>query len=199
MSSDRYKALHDLCGSRKSVRRFSNRRVSPEDIGRIRDIALTSPYASGKKYWDVLFIDDADTIGQVASAVRAGVETMSSGIKEDFKDGFRTYAKSFTFFENAPLIAIPVFRAPAVVSFMLNDGGADIAEWERDNHVKSISCVCMLILLAAESIGLGACYMTGPLIAASGIAETVNVRNGFEIGAVIPIGYPAEGASGDGH
>jgi nitroreductase len=48
----------------------------------------------------------------------------------------------------------------------------------------------MLILLAAESLGLGACYMTGPLIAGEELAQITGLSAGQEIGAIIPIGYP---------
>jgi nitroreductase len=65
----------------------------------------------------------------------------------------------------------------------------DILQWERDNYTKSISCVAMMVLLAAESLGLGACYMTGPLIAQNQIMEIAKTKPGREIGALIPIGY----------
>jgi nitroreductase len=51
----------------------------------------------------------------------------------------------------------------------------------------------MLILLAAESLGLGACYMTGSLVAEAALAGLLAVKPGRSIGAVIPVGYRAEG------
>jgi nitroreductase len=47
----------------------------------------------------------------------------------------------------------------------------------------------MLILLAAESLGLAACYMTGPLLAQTEIAHLLNVKRGRDVAAVIPVGF----------
>jgi nitroreductase len=65
----------------------------------------------------------------------------------------------------------------------------EISEWERDSYVKSISCVAMMILLVCESLGLGACYMTGPLIAENEISQIIKLKKGRNIGAIIPIGF----------
>jgi nitroreductase len=65
----------------------------------------------------------------------------------------------------------------------------ELLQWERDNYVKSIACVAMLILLAAESLGLAACHMTGGLIAEDALGPLAKIRKGRSIGALIPIGY----------
>ena len=65
-----------------------------------------------------------------------------------------------------------------------------MSDWEKDNFVKSISCVAMLVLLAAESLGLGSCYMTGPLIAEKQIKEFLGIQENKVIGALLPIGFP---------
>ena len=48
----------------------------------------------------------------------------------------------------------------------------------------------MLVLLAAESLGLGSCYMTGPLIAEKQIKEFLGIQENKVIGALLPIGFP---------
>lgn len=94
------------------------------------------------------------------------------------------------FFREAPLLIIPYFKVTPVMKSLLRESITEsLLQWERDNSVKSISCVSMLILLAAESLGLGACYMTGPLIAEREISEILNIPPGRETGAIIPIGY----------
>ena len=65
----------------------------------------------------------------------------------------------------------------------------DILSWEHDNLTKSLSCVAMMILLAAESLGLGACYMTGPLIAGKDLNGILGLRDNFLPGAIIPVGH----------
>jgi nitroreductase len=99
------------------------------------------------------------------------------------------YARNFAAFRTAPALFIPVFKVQHSLSLMLGEGSDEITRWERDNYVKSIAGVNMLILLASESMGLGACCMTGPLLAETEIARFLGVKRGFEIGAIIPVGY----------
>ena len=75
---------------------------------------------------------------------------------------------------------------------MLREGATpEILGWEHDNLTKSLSCVAMMILLAAESLGLGACYMTGPLLAGTDLNATLGLRDNFLLGAIIPVGHKA--------
>jgi nitroreductase len=191
-----YNKLRIICEKRKSVRRFSAKEVSNEDIEKIKEIAYTSPYASGRKNWELVIVRDRSIILKIAEIVRKHMDEIARRIREDFRNSFASYAENFTFFETSPVLIVPTFRITSALSFMLTTPDEKITQWERDNYVKSISCVAMLVLLAAESLGLGGCYMTGPLIAEEEIAKVINIRKGRNIGAIIPIGYPIEGHYG---
>lgn len=185
-----YEVLKSICQGRKSTRCFSAKEVPDEAIQKIVDIAKTSPYASGLKNWEIQVITSRDKITKAAECVNARALEMSSSVKEDFKGFFMNYSKSFTVFENAPVLIVLTFRiSPIMAGMMRQNATSEALQWERDNFNKSISCVAMLILLAAESLGLGACYMTGPIIAQHEIMKIVGSKPGREIGAIIPIGY----------
>jgi nitroreductase len=197
-----YDALFSLCQKRCSVRSFSEKPLSAEQIEKIKAIAMTSPYASGRKHWEIIVITEKETIEKMAEIVRAQVKNFAEGIRSDYTDDFLTYAKNFSVFAEAPALFIPVFRNAPLVSLMI-DGSKnndidiinkeEIAIWERDNYVKSISCVCMLILLAAESLELSSCYMTGPLLAEKSLGSLFKLKPGYSIGALIPVGYAKTG------
>lgn len=186
-----YDGLRQLCERRKSVRDFQDRPVLPEAVEKIKAIASTSPYAAGRKNWQIVAVDDRATIRKMAELVRRHSEEVGKSLRDDFLEGYSEYAKQFTSFETAPLLLVPVFGISRALSYMQREKDPHLAQWERDNYVKSIACVAMLILLAAESLGLGACFMTGPLLAEADLAEVVKVKPGRHIGAIIPIGYPA--------
>ncbi len=188
---DEYDALLKICESRKSARSFDSRPVSSDIIEKIRKIALTSPYASGKKNWQIKIVTDKELLQKTAQAVEKRTGEIKAGIRPDMQEHFASYAKNFTFFTDAPAVFVPIFRAAPSLSLMLPGAEKDISQWERDNSVKSISCVAMLALIAAESLGLGGCYVTGALIAEKEIAGLIQVPPGWEIGALIPIGYKA--------
>ena len=185
-----YDYLKFICERRKSIRKFSQKPVSPADIDNIKRIALTSPYTSGRQKWELTVISDKTKINKIADVVRNKVQELKGQIKEDYREEFMQYAVNFSAFETAPTLFIPTFRIAPALSVMITKGDNKIVEWERDTYVKSISCVAMLILLAAQSLELGGCYMTGPLIAEEKIGKVIKIRRGRNIGAIIPIGYP---------
>ena len=193
MEYDSYQALKSICEKRKSVRLFLDKLVPKDLIEKIKQIAYTSPYTSGKKNWEIMVVDDNKSIHTIARIVKKHSDEIEKKIREDFREGYTEYAKSFTAFETAPVLFIPTFRVPFALSRMFNDRNDFISEWERDNYVKSISCVAMLVILAAESLGLGSCYMTGPLIAEEQLIELLNINKEKRIGALIPVGYSKEG------
>ncbi|MFZ1729738.1 MAG: nitroreductase family protein [Bacteroidota bacterium] len=202
-----YEHLKELCEKRSSIRAFTDARISDDVIAKILSVAATSPYASGKQNWEITVLQDREILRQMAEAVRKKSADIIRHLDDEYAEGFRQYSSKFLFFENAPAVLVLSFRIQKSVSLMLNSAlrpGADaspspeaeeqrmkqeITEWERDSFVKSISCVAMLVLLAAESLGLGACYMTGPLIAEKEIGEMLHLKKGRSIGAIIPVGY----------
>jgi nitroreductase len=181
----------ELCRRRHSVRVFEDRSVPAEAVAKIKEIALTSPYASGRKNWKLEIVDDPLIIQKLVNITDLAASKIADDLRQDFRSMFQTYAHSFSAFSTAPLLVIPVYKAFATLSYMLNETNNDILQWERDNYVKSIACVAILTLLAAESLGLGACFMTGPLLAEKKLKSALGLRQNQHIGAIIPVGYPA--------
>lgn len=186
-----YETFHALCQSRRSHRKFSPEPVPEEMIAQILETAATSPFASGRKNWKILVIRDRDVCREMVEAIRRQTEQMAADMEPEMASMFRRYVSNFTQFADVSALLLPIFRVAPVMRSLLRDRLTPSLQcWERDNAVKSISCVAILILLAAESLGLGACYMTGPLIAGEELAQITGLSAEQEIGAIIPIGYP---------
>jgi len=186
-ATDKYESLLELCKARHSCRAFSSSPVAREDIDKVLNLAAASPYASGTKSWEIMVVSDLEKIKAMALAVRKRCAELGERSRDDFRKEFLDYSRFFTSFETAPVLLIPAFRDRRSLSLELP--GQGLESFERENSVKSISCVSMLVLLAAESLGLGACYMTGPLLAAEELGKLAGLRPGREPGALIPLGY----------
>lgn len=184
-----YEALFKVCRSRRSSRAFADRPVPAGILDKIRTAALTSPYASGKKNWGITVVTDRDLRVRMGQEVERRAGEILALIRPDLREYFAAYARNFTFFAAAPALLVLTFRAAPSLSLMLARPSPELVQWERDNSVKSIACVAMLALLAAESLGLGACFVTGALIAERELAGLIPVPPGREIGALIPVGY----------
>jgi nitroreductase len=189
MEPNHYEALLEIASRRKSVRHFAETPVPEQLIEKIVKIAHLSPYASGRKNWGIEVVKDQFIIKQAAQAVSDKVIKIKSNIPEDSQNDFTDYAENFTCFKNAPLLLIPYFRVSPTVSIMMRSPQGSLTEWERDSFVKSISCVAMMVLLASESLGLGACCVTGALIAEDELLPIFKIKPGRRIGALIPVGY----------
>lgn len=187
-----YESLEYICKHRKSIRRFKEKPVPQDAIEKILEIAHTSPYVSGRKNWDIVVVTDRSKIQKACDIVTRSCENLQENIREEYSDFFRDYSHHFTFFHQAPVLFLPCFRFSPTLSFMLKEQNDKILNWERDGFVKSISCVALLILLAAQSLNMAGCYMTGPLLAEEEIAKIFGVKKGRTIGALIPIGYPKD-------
>ena len=186
---DLYKHLSELMEKRKSTRAFSQKKVPDEYIEKIKNLAFQSPYASGRKNWNILSITDSDTINKMARIINEKVLSLKDSIREGFRDGFIEYAENFVKFQSAPVVFVPVFKISPTMSIMIEDTPEYLVKWERENYVKSISCAAFLVHLSAESLNLGSCYMTGPLIAEEELKELLEIKKIMHIGAVIPVGY----------
>jgi nitroreductase len=192
MSDSLYESLKTLAERRKSIREFSARDVSDSDIQKILGIAQTSPYASSRKNWGIEVIRDRECISRAAEAVDAKCVLLRSQLRGEYSEMFASYAANFSIFRNAPVVLVPYFRISPTVSSMLQSENDSVLTWERDTFIKSISCVTMMILLAAESLQLGACCITGALIAEDELLDIFNIKNGRHIGALVPLGYARE-------
>lgn len=188
---DSYTPLLSLAERRKSCRRFdAGTPVTDEELERILAVAQCAPFASGRSSWKVAAVRDRETIAALAAQVRESAEALAARMEGDAVPFWRRYAESFTFFESAPLVLIPYCRETSTMKSILREQATDdILAWEHDNLTKSLSCVAMMILLAAESLGLGACYMTGPLLAGKALNPILGLREFFLPGAIIPVGH----------
>lgn len=188
---DLYPPLLLLAEQRRSCRRFdADRPVSDEQVERILAVARRAPFASGRSGWKVAVVRDRETVAALAAQVRESAEALAAGMEGDAVPFWRRYAENFTFFESAPLLLVPYCRETSTMKSILREQATDdILSWEHDNLTKSLSCVAMMILLAAESLGLGACYMTGPLLAGKELNGILGLREFFLPGAIIPVGH----------
>lgn len=187
---DLYTPLLTLSERRHSCRRFSAEAVSKEEIDRILSVAARSPFASGRSQWKVAVVRDASVIAALAAEVRRFAADIIQTLDAETAPFFRRYSESFTLFESAPVLLIPYCRETATIRSMMRDSATQqLIGWEHDNLTKSLSCVAMMLLLAAESLGLGACYMTGPLLAGKALNPILGLKEFFLLGAIIPVGH----------
>jgi nitroreductase len=189
--------LATLLRERRSVRRFEARPVPREAILRLLEAAVAAPSASNKQPWRFFVVEDRARIERMAAAVREATARVAARIPEADQPAFRAYGDYFTRFEAAPTVIVPLYRPLTILSHLARatgDGPDDrvITRMEDRSGLIGTSLALENLLLMAHATGLGASGMTGPLLAEPALRDVLDVPNGWEIVALVPVGYPAE-------
>jgi nitroreductase len=189
--------LLELMQSRRSIRKFLPKLPERAILEKLIEAAVSAPSASNKQPWRFLIVLNPDIKARMAAAVRDAVDRVAAHIEPQFEAGFRAYGDYFTRFETAPVVIVPLYRPLTLLSSMV---GPDLLPNDRRNVIcmeeqsglVSASLAVENLLLAAHEMGLGASGLTGPLIAADELREILSVPSGWNIVALIALGYPDE-------
>ena len=188
--------VYDLMLKRRSIRKFKASMPPRELLEKIVAAGIAAPSASNKQSWKFVIVTDQVLIKKAASVVRAESDQIGSILATPFQEGFIQYAENFSIFERAPVLIVPLYRIFPLLSHLLPPGDGQnqyqIEQLELKSALISVSCAIENMLLMAEDSGLGACCMTGPLLASGPLKTLFNVSDGWDIASVIPVGFPDE-------
>jgi nitroreductase len=184
---DAYVALLALMRERRSIRRFRAEPLPAGTLDRLIEAARWAPSASNRQPFRFMAIEHADERARMAELVRAAVRAGSERLPEREQGQAIAYAEDFVRFEHAPLVLVAYHRAENLLAERVG------LPPERDvGAISSVSAAIMNLLLAAHALGLGACWMTGPLLAASALESLLGIPSGWRLSAVVPVGVPDE-------
>ncbi len=188
--------LEKLCKSRSSCRRFKPGNIPESAIEKIITIAKLSPYAGGRKNWDILAITDQTLKQSMANAIEEKIESATRDMDKAEAAMFRDYGKNFLFFTQAP-VTFAVFMEPYIsaADTIMRDHGLSQAEIDHQRgrtDYQSIGAAIQNLLLAAHAMGYGGCWMCGPVVAADAINQLLEVEPPYSLVALVPVGVPAE-------
>ncbi len=183
--------------SRRSIRKFLPKMPERAVLEQLIAAAITAPSASNKQPWRFLVITNPDLKNRMASAVRAAIDRVAGCIEPQFEGAFRAYGDYFTRFESAPVVLVPLYRPLTLLSSMVSaslssEDQKNITCMEQQSGIVSVSLAMQNILLMAPDLGLGASGLTGPLIAMDALRELLAIPAGWNIVALIAVGYPDE-------
>jgi F420 biosynthesis protein FbiB-like protein len=180
-------ALLALLRGRRSIRSFTEQPLPEGTLEKLIEAARWAPSASNRQPFRFVAITDRDLIARMAACVaETGLKCIES-LSGEQRLAAERYAGFSTFFSGAPLVLAPFHRQRS--SFAERIGLPS----ERDvGALASVSAAIMNLLLAVHVLGLGACWMTGPLLAADELERMLEIPKGWQLSGLIPVGYPAE-------
>lgn len=182
-----YDTLLALMRGRRSIRQFRAEALPEGTLDRLIEAARWAPSASNRQPFRFMAVEEPEMRGRMATLVRDAVQASVARLPEEEHAQVLAYAENFVRFEHAPLVLLAYHRTESVLAQSLGLAG------ERDvGAISSASAAIMNLLLAAHALGLGACWMTGPLLAASALEALLGIPTGWRLSAVVPIGIPDE-------
>ncbi|MCX7022227.1 MAG: nitroreductase family protein [bacterium] len=198
-----YEVLQGIIRGRRSVRAFKPDPVPPADVERMLDAALWAPSGSNTQPWFFTAVSDRTVIARAADLVRLEVERVSLEVS-GFAGGITRFARFAetgkglarwgTFFEGAPLVFFVAGRREQSSWRMRL---AEVlpghpAAGEGTSWLVSCAAAVQNLLLAVHALGYGACWMGAPLVARVTLEELLELPEGYELLAVVPVGRSAE-------
>ncbi len=185
-----YSQLLELLRSRRSVRRFANRAVSRDDVVCLLEAARWAPSNHNRQPWRFIVLEDKTQIAELAETVSQGLSRKSDLLPAGAAAYFGELMHYATFFSQAPVLIVASHKRPVSVS------GPILAGLKNPELVSgeplSVAMAVQNLLLAAHTLKLGTCVLTGPLLVQDAVAQAVDLPAGHDLTCLVAVGHPAE-------
>ena len=149
---------------RRSVRKFSPKKIEQDKILQILEAARIAPSSSNTHPWHFVVIDDESIITEIPKQVLVGTRNIISWIKD------------------APLVIV------ACCTKKITHVVAEL--FGHENHIIDISIAMDHIVLTATELGIGTCYVGW--FNESKLKKILNIPRQFKIVLLLALGYPAD-------
>jgi len=183
--TDDFDGLMRLLRSRHSCRSFAPDPVDEKALQNLAAAFVLAPQAGGNRNLRCRFITDRNAIRNLAERGRAFSAAFYQSISSPFiREETARYGENFFWFDEVPVLAVVTCRrAPAFLEKSVGHKAPLLWGGELSAAMSAFS-----LLLAAETIGLGACCLTGPLVVWREMEELLNIPGREALTLLIALG-----------
>lgn len=179
---------------RRSIRKYTDQKVSEEDLRLILESARQAPSGENAQPWRFIVVKDQDNkdflsyVGKHGSGRRFTGEFLSKQMQARF-EGLQDEEKRIAAFKKLTSGNVSAFVSEADVNILVL-GKKEVWDAPFDT-----SAAIENMLLTVTSLGLGACWLVAPCI---DIRDELRMKERFEITddyklfAIISVGVPAK-------
>ena len=176
--------LFEAMSSQRAIRYFKTDPVPDELIERILEAGTRAPSGGNRQGWAFVVVRDQETRRKIADYYRAEYDLSGAGERVGGTSQQRRIYRSADALARH-LHEVPVF----IIACIQGDETGDAM-----NRGASIYPAVQNMLLAARGLGLGSVLTTRHRRFDAEVKELLGIPESFETAALLPIGYPAEGA-----
>lgn len=175
---------YDAIEQRRSIRRFSDKKVAPEVLERLLSAACWAPSAQNLQPWYLVALTGDKAIERFNRINAQCLADLQKELEERFVGNESVVSSTMAFMKT-------LGGAPAVVLGFLQK--PDYGDVQLDAQL-SVGAATQNLLLAAQSEGLGACWIGGPRRVADSLGTEFAPGKG-ELVTVVVLGYPCSDES----
>jgi F420 biosynthesis protein FbiB-like protein len=178
----------NLMKNRRSIRKYSARKVSRKILNEILEAARWAPSAHNSQPWRFTILNKTEEKKVLAESMAKAwiVDLVKNQIPlENAKKLAQCSIERFT-------------RAPTLIIASVTKTGIPKHTDESENRVEgdlaiqSLGAAIQNVLLAAHSLSLGACWFCAPAFCKTEVRKALHLPVEFEPQALITLGYAAE-------
>lgn len=168
-----------LIKKRVTTRNYQNRLIPNKIIKQIIEAGIWGPAIHHWQPWKFVVLNDKNNLFALSNVIK-------KGLKQIHLPGF-IYYPTITTLTNAKII-ICVYNTREFSKF-IKRFSKDRFDTVKITEVSSISACIQNMLLTAESLGIGSCWLDSPLLC----NEKINnyLKTDDELVAILTFGYPA--------
>lgn len=178
----------NLMKNRRSIRKYSARKVSRKFLNEILETARWAPSAHNSQPWRFTILNKKEEKKVLAEGMAKAwiIDLIKNQIPlEHANELARCSIERFTKAPTLIIASVTKTGIPKHIDESENKVEGDLA-------IQSLGAAIQNLLLAAHSIGLGACWFCAPAFCKAEVRKALRFPDEFEPQALITLGYAAE-------
>ena len=194
--------LREILINRRSIRKWKQDAVPRALVEDVITLATLAPSGNNQQNWSFIAVLNQELIQQMAESVLTKAKAITvEGMGTPWENQLKGWANSTVLFRQAPAV-IAVYQAPyqsAADKFLAqvistNPLLKEVRQARAiiNSGLQSAVAALSYLLLAISETGLGAVWMTSPLIAQKELEEMLPSPPNTHLIALIAVGYPDE-------
>ena len=180
--------ITDLIKQRRSIRKYSPRKVERDILQEILEAAQWAPSAHNAQPWRFLILINETLKRNLAEAMANNWKADLTKDEVSVEVRRSIIAASVERFTYAPVLIVACLAMKDMVRY--EDEVRQ--KCERDLAVQSLGAAIQNMLLTTHANNLGACWFCAPIFCKETVRKVLKIPDGVEPQALITLGYPAE-------
>lgn len=173
-----------LIKNRKSIRRYKDKPIPKRVIDKIIEAGIWGPSIHGYQAWNFIIIMNKDTIKKISDLIMKKSSVSSAGVN------IMLHSAADIVNNSQAIIAIYISKDLEKIRYKFKEVYSRFARIIKISQFSAISAAIQNMILTAQDLGIGSCWLNVPLFCKKEISEILDTKD--ELMTILTLGYPAE-------